>query len=537
MIIDDLRTAEINGPLETDLCILGSGPAGLTIASEFANTHVKVLVIESGGLDEDPVYDSLGEIESVGVPRVMDQTRVRNRIVGGTSHTWSGRCSPLDEIDFEYRDWVPYSGWPITPTELSVYFDRAAPYLGIAPEGYDGKLWYRAGEPEIDTALLRRCFWQYSRDADQPTDSMRFSRRFLRTRSSNVRLLHHATARNIGVNVSATRVEFVLLTCPEGKTAIVRPKVLVMCAGGIENARLLLCSNEVMPSGLGNARGLVGQFLMDHPRCDVADFDLINADSILDRLGRQRVHHAGGQPIYVHGFALSRQQQEDKQLLNCAGWLDVTVADDDPISIAKRLLNRGQKRLVPDIMKILSQPSSIVRSARDILQRRPTIRRKYKRMTLQCAVEQRPDPDSRVRLSTRKDAVGMQLAQIDWRISDQEKESIATLGRLIAQEFARIGFPTLSLAEWIVHNRLDESKFIDIAHPIGATRMSDTLENGVVDRHCQVHGLKGVFIAGSSVFPTAGHANPTQTISALSIRLADRLKSHVFGLSITGSAA
>ena len=315
------------------------------------------------------------------------------------------------------------------------------------------------------------------------------------------------------------------------------PKVLVMCAGGIENARLLLCSNEVMPSGLGNARGLVGQFLMDHPRCDVADFDLINADSILDRLGRQRVHHAGGQPIYVHGFALSRQQQEDKQLLNCAGWLDVTVADDDPISIAKRLLNRGQKRLVPDIMKILSQPSSIVRSARDILQRRPTIPRKYKRMTLQCAVEQRPDPDSRVRLSTRKDAVGMQLAQIDWRISDQEKESIATLGRLIAQEFARIGFPTLSLAEWIMHNRLDESKFIDIAHPIGATRMSDTLENGVVDRHCQVHGLKGVFIAGSSVFPTAGHANPTQTISALSIRLADRLKSHVFGLSITGSAA
>ena len=118
MIIDDLRAAEINGPLETDLCILGSGPAGLTIAGEFANMPVKVLVIESGGLDEDPLCDALGEIESVGVPRVMDQTRVRNRIVGGTSHTWSGRCSPLDEIDFEHRDWVPYSGWPIAPIEL-----------------------------------------------------------------------------------------------------------------------------------------------------------------------------------------------------------------------------------------------------------------------------------------------------------------------------------------------------------------------------------------------------------------------------------
>jgi choline dehydrogenase-like flavoprotein len=411
-----------------------------------------------------------------------------------------------------------------------MYFDRAAPYLGIAPEGYDGKLWCRAGEPDIDTALLRRCFWQYSRDADRPSDSMRFSRRFLRTRSPNVRLLHHATARNIEVNASATRVESVLLTCPEGKMAIVRPRVVVLCAGGIENARLLLCSNEVMPSGLGNARGLVGRFLMDHPRCDVADFDLMHAGSILDRLGRQCVHHASGQPVYVHGFALSRQQQEDKQLLNCAGWLDVTVADDDPISIARRLLNQSRRRLVPDIVKILSQPSSIARSARDILQRRPATRRNYTRMTLQCAVEQRPDPDSRVRLSTRKDAVGMQLAQIDWRISEQEKESIATLGRLIAQEFARIGFPPLRLAEWIVHNRLDEGIFIDIAHPIGTTRMADTPENGVVDRHCQVHGLWDVFIAGSSVFPTAGHANPTQTIAALSVRLADRLKNQVFGL-------
>ena len=309
---------------------------------------------------------------------------------------------------------------------------------------------------------------------------MRFSRRFLRTKSPNVRLLHHATARSIGVNAAATRVEFVLLTCPEGKTAIVRPKVLVICAGGIENARLLLCSNEVMPSGLGNARGLVGRFLMDHPRCDVADFGLLQADSILDRLGRQCVHHSSGQSVFVHGFALSRQQQEDKQLLNCAGWLDVTVDDDDPISMARRLLKIGQRHFVPDIVKILSQPYSIVRSARDILQRRPTIWRKYRRMTLQCAVEQRPDPNSRVRLSTRKDAVGMQLAQIDWRISEQEKESIATLGRLIAQEFARIGLPNLSLAEWIVHNHLDESKFIDIAHPIGATRMSDTPENGVV---------------------------------------------------------
>jgi choline dehydrogenase-like flavoprotein len=153
-----------------------------------------------------------------GADWVMDQTLQRNRTVGGTSLTWSGRCAPLDDIDFTVRSWVPHSGWPITRAELDPFFDRAPSYLGTAPQGYDGRLWHRPGEPDIDTSVLRPCFWQYSQDAAHPSEPMRFGRRFLRLSSPNIRMLHHATVRSIKTNEAGTHLDSVLVGNPEGKT-------------------------------------------------------------------------------------------------------------------------------------------------------------------------------------------------------------------------------------------------------------------------------------------------------------------------------
>jgi choline dehydrogenase-like flavoprotein len=143
---------------------------------------------------------------------------------------------------------------------------------------------------------------------------------------------------------------------------------------------------------------------------------------------------------------------------------------------------------------------------------------------LDCIVEQRPDPDSRLSLSDRTDCLGLPIARLDWRISDQERETVATFGNLICKEFQRIGLANPKLADWAKHRRLDDSRFVDVCHPTGTTRMASDARSGVVDTHCQVHGTEGLYIAGSSVFPTTGHANPTLMIVALAIRLADRLK-------------
>ena len=108
MPVRDLRAISSDERLEADFCIVGSGPAGATIALELARTKAKVLLVESGGLKRDAATDALNEIENVGWPRVMDQWLVRNRMLGGTSNTWAGRCAAFDDVDYEPRDWVPH---------------------------------------------------------------------------------------------------------------------------------------------------------------------------------------------------------------------------------------------------------------------------------------------------------------------------------------------------------------------------------------------------------------------------------------------
>src|ERR1051325_5939172 len=146
--------------LDCDVCIIGSGPAGATIARELAGTRLKVTIVESGGMQRQPQADALNEIENVGWPRVMDQWLVRNRIVGGSSHSWTGRCGPFDDIDFEKRAWVPYSGWPIGLRDVMPYLDRSTSYLGIGKRGRD--FWSMTGlKPparSLDTTTLLQFF-------------------------------------------------------------------------------------------------------------------------------------------------------------------------------------------------------------------------------------------------------------------------------------------------------------------------------------------------------------------------------------------
>jgi choline dehydrogenase-like flavoprotein len=528
MQVEDLRF-EHEREIDTDLCLVGSGPAGLTIANEFAGTAVKVLVLESGGLVEEPESDAQSKIESIGAPRTMEPTLVRNRILGGSSHTWNGKCAPLDDIDFEARPWVPFSGWPISRASLAPYLDRASSYVGIVPYCHERPAWALLGQPppnpDVNTELLKPMCWQYSNDSDSRLhDPVRFGRRFLSSSATNIRTLLHATVTHVTTNETGSQVRAVEIIGPDGKRTIVRAKVLVLCAGGIENARLLLCSNRIVRKGVGNANDLVGRFLMDHPRCYLGEFDPTEARLLRYRYGLCRVNGEGRGHFFLDGLVLSPNFQKKKQLLNCAAWIEGDKAVDDPWTAAKRLVFGPDRDITRDAWYFLSQPRHVVRGLSDHFVRRTGVMGKIQRLLLHCWAEQRPDPESRIRLSERKDRLGMPLAQLDWKISEQEKATVAVFGQLITDEFRRIGLPVPALAEWVRSGRYDQAEFIDAAHPTGTTRMARDPREGVVDENCQVHGVEGIFVAGSSVFPTNGHANPTLMIVALAIRLAAWLK-------------
>ncbi|MFT5421147.1 MAG: hypothetical protein ACI9D5_001902 [Candidatus Endobugula sp.] len=200
----DLNECENNALLEADICIVGSGPVGLSVAKEFAGTDVKILILESGGLHIEENSEKLYEIESVGDPRRINQRNLRCRIFGGSSHIWTGRCAPFDGLDFERRDWVPFSGWPFNQKELNPYMERAAINLGLGPHCYDESLWGKfkvsRPEPSLNTEVLSPFFWQFSKSPRSPHLSVDFGKDTFLDDADNITVLLHANVTQINTN-------------------------------------------------------------------------------------------------------------------------------------------------------------------------------------------------------------------------------------------------------------------------------------------------------------------------------------------------
>ena len=526
-----LEFCEVVPRIRTEICSVGSGPAGSTIFSELCEANIDVVLLESGDSSRHPHTDSLNKIENVGAPHVIDQWSVRNRVLGGSSHTWMGRCIAFDDIDYESRPWVPHSGWPFGAAELPPYQARAAVHLGLA-SGYNHN-WRRShgrdsssASSRIDRRYLEPIVWQYSKDPSNPYDFMRFGSRLMNKVTDRARIFTGASALHINTNEAVSAAESVDVVLRDGQRTKVFASVIVLCGGAIENSRLLLASNRRTGCGLGNARDLVGRYLMDHPRGSVASFDMWTANELPSQFGLYTVQESRGARMFRQGLKLSPSVQRAEELLNCSAWISEVVSENDPWHALKRVL-RGNANLRRDAAIIGSNLSLVAKDLRHHLTGCGSLPRKLRGLELDVMVEQCPDPDSRVTLSDRTDAHGLPLSWIAWRTGDQEQETVCRTAELVEQEFVRLGRARPQLADWVRAERRLPASFLDVAHPIGTTRMSETSATGVVDPHCQVHGISSLYVSGSSVFPTCKHANPTQMIVTMAVRLAETLKARL----------
>jgi choline dehydrogenase-like flavoprotein len=495
-------------------------------------------VLESGSCEFQPEAQTLNQVDNIGEPlegsgaapgrgysgalawlNEIPAFELRNRVVGGSTHTWVGKCAAFDELDFAPRHWVPGSGWPFPRESLASVLDRAAKMLNLGPNIYDEQL-YRClqsppGELRIDRNLLRPCFWQFSHSRER-AEPLRFREMIREMRAPNIEILTSATVTRIRTDADGTRAVSLDLRSMNGGHASVRADRIVLCAGGIENARLLLTSG-----GIGNANNLVGRYLADHPRAAVARFDKAEAATIARHFGFFGLARGRPTRFYLHGLSLSPHVQAREGLLNCATYPVQELADDDPWLALKRLRDGGWRgHLVP----ALSSPALLVMGLYRRLVLKQGLPRKMDGIRFDVMVEQCPNPESRVTLSSRCDALGMPVARVDWKISALETASVMRLATLMLEEFTRVGLPRPQLADWILRDDPSGAAFSDMAHPAGTTRMGHDPLTSVVNENARVHGVENLYLAGSSVFPTPGHANPTLMIVALSIRLADHLK-------------
>jgi choline dehydrogenase-like flavoprotein len=532
----DLNHLADNTLIQADVCIVGTGPAGLSIANELARTNIDVVLLESGGAFEEPDTQALYDIETAP-PRLTSQAALRMRILGGSSHIWTGRCAPFHDLDLEERSWIPHSGWPFSRADLEQWLAPAGALLGLGPNCYDDRLLWPHFEserpsPPLDADLIEPMFWQFSKSPNNLRQSVDFGRDHLRRNAANLRLVLHANVTHINTDHDQRRFDSVEVRTLSGNRACVRARALVLCCGGVENARLLLASNRSNPKGIGNKHDAVGRFLMDHTDSVVGHFDPANASAVRSRFGHYWWDNDKGRHVFLHGLALSRKVQEREQLLNCHAYVDAfDPSPDDPWSAVERTKSalrsrRMQEGLGQDARTIVSHSGELLHGLyRRRFAHRPQLEH-LTRIELHCILEQLPDPESRVTLSEDKaDALGMPLSKVDWKISDAERHTAQRMTQLICQEFERLDLPRPHLSPWLDNYTAWTNHAVEKAHPTGTTRMADNPQEGVVDRNCQVHGLDGLFVCGSSVFPTSGAANPTLMIVAMSLRLAACLKS------------
>lgn len=530
--------------LETDVCIVGSGPAGLTLARELRGQSFRVMLVEGGEFRARRKLKKLNEGETIG-DNYPNPRWGRARQFGGTANRWlvdigaqqqGARYAPLDPIDFEKRDWTPYSGWPITRADLDPYYERAHVHCHLGPYKYDLETWTRPGMTALNFP-----------SGNVVTNMFQFGAKDVWTRhhqdvvhrSGNITTLVNATAIEVetdegGENVTGVRV------INEGKEEFhVRAKVVILAVGCIETSRLLLLSRRTHSKGLGNQNDLVGRFFMDHPQAYLSvikpkDRRVFDTSGIYDL--RPQGEYAVMAKLVFSEETLRRERLQNicfalfprrDHFMSEAFQSFFTVALDVVHASRPRNLGLHTKNMItgfPHLAQIglwwlqgTAHYPYLSKGGWSELKNKSELFTMFEMFSL---IEQVPDPSNRITLGQQQDFFGIPKVQIHWRFTNQDRENVQRMRAFFRKEVEASGLGSVEY-----HPELFTSP--SSVHPIGGARMSNDPGQGVVDADMKVHGVNNLFLASSAVFPTGGYANPTLTVVALACRLADHVKTQL----------
>jgi choline dehydrogenase-like flavoprotein len=509
----DTRTLPNGSLLEGDLCIVGAGAAGISMALEWIGAGRKVLLLEGGGFGYELAMQDLYRAENVGLPYYPLQA-ARLHYFGGTTGHWAGFCAPFDPIDFTRREWVPHSGWPIRREDLDPFYARAHRVLELGPYEYEAGDWQRR-DPELvplplDTRAMWTKMWQFS----TPTRFGTHYRADL-VGAPDVHLYTHANVCEVEANESLTAVEGLRVRMLDGKEHRVRARHYVLACSTIQNARLLLASNRRAAAGLGNAHDLVGRFFMEHLEMPGGNLMLGAPHAARMKMYRMQFGSTKGRGE----LALTEAVQRERRILNGT----VSLAPGAAGAVAQSTFQWATPALL-EAFHIWEAGGRQGPPPEGLPGPPPATDAPPRFFHVATRQEQAPNPDSRVTLSRERDAMDMPRVRLDWRLTELDRRSFRVFYEVMGRELGRSGAGRVQILDWVVGDGWADS-LGGGWHHMGTTRMHENPRQGVVDANCRVHGLGNLYVAGASAFPTAGAANPTLTLVALTLRLSDHLKS------------
>ena len=550
-MIHDADTLRDGQTLDYDLCVIGSGPAGMTIANELSAARLRLCLLESGQQRRTAHAEALKRATWEGIEL---KTYSRERVLGGASTTWAGLSAPLDPIDFGPRHHLRGLSWPFGGDTLVPFYERASRHYGFPPLEALAHRGPCAPDPSAQPGLAG------DELEEKPFMAATEPRDFGAAHGPLFDAAHgpdcylDASVKELRGRGDTQRVREALVMTRSGKRLHVRARAFVIAAGGIENARLLLNSTDICSAGLGNEHDQLGRGMMNHPKMNIGVIELSEpAPDWPYYFGAMQHGFAG----YV-GLRLSEAIQRERGLLNSYVRLEplypwsgnpgveslislvkrcqavfrlwkkrhhneqialrdyAETGDDSTIQNEYRGLS-GHARRIGHILRHLPR---VMQYAHARL--RPAHAPAIQRISVRHFLEMAPAPENRVTLSDARDAHGYPLPHVRHQLSELDKRSICAVHEALGQAVEREGLGKLHSSLRVDSPELD--RLDEASHHLGTTRMGIDPTRSVVDPDGKLHEVSNVYLAGGSVFPSSGCANPTYTIVALSIRLADHLR-------------
>lgn len=538
--------------LESAICIVGSGPAAISLALGLLEQRCKIIMLAGGSWTETPENRELnkGFADPVMSHEPLEENRAR--VFGGASSLWGGRCLPLDPIDFKERSWVPHSGWPITYEELASYYPRSLQLCEAGENNFDARTVFPDKDKEIIPGLDNEDMVSNQLERWSPPTRFAHKYREILENDPHVFIYFDAHVTNLHVQTSADKIDYLTVAIGDSIIKVVADKYII-ATGGIENPRLLLASKSAFhPNGIGNQHDNVGRYYMSHLIGTFGSVDPTNRKEILFPFELDRE----GISCRRRWWLTPKVQQQEKvgnAIMYLHRSINVSDGHKDPMESAifvaktsigilkqkspKKILNgfrQSKKELKDNTYYLLKNTRVLIPSLFGAIYKRiahkkeplrlPSVHSKW--LYLYFQTEHMPNPESRVTLSDTKDRLGVPVPVVKVAFSELDIETIFAAHKIFFGRFEKLNkgkmaYKEEGLRQFILDNI---ENFNSVAHHLGTTKMSENPSKGVVDKNCKVHGMSNLYMAGSSVFPTGGHANPTVTIIALALRLADHLK-------------
>ncbi len=548
----DADALQDSSVIDSDVTVVGSGPAGIVLALELGRAGFDVALVESGRRRFVAASQRLGDTEHFDPRRHAPMAECTRRQIGGASVIWGGRCVPYDPIDFENRSWVPHASWPVRFDELEPYFQRTCDYflcgrpefdLHAIPGVEQKSIVPGLPDEEVLTSTLER--WSL------PTD---FGKEYLARLqgSERIRLFHGLTVTRVECDDTGGRVASLAARTLGGKAFRLKSRAYVLACGGIETTRLLLASDQTHQAGIGNHAGLLGRFYMGHISGRIAQvrFSTPPEKTVF---GFDR----DSEGVYLRRrLSFTAEFQNRCELTNVIGHLANPKISDPahrngvlsfsylmlksplgrflaPAAIRKARIQSSRDGEIPaHVRNMVSDLGQTLAFIPTFAYRRYLARRRVPGFYQYSASnvydlhyhgEQVPNPESSISLADDTDELGLRKVRLDLRYSPQDVDSVVRAHEHWDDYLRRHGAGRLEYATGDPEASIWEQAS-DGFHQVGTTRMSRKPEDGVVATDCNVHGFDDLFVAGSSSFVTSGQANSTFMIVAFALRLADHLK-------------